>query len=160
MPQNQPPPLSPQPLRPASPAPPPADRALQQRAWAAVTLALISLFGMGLMDAPIQRGVYVLGITVVIAAAALWLAVTSIGRARRIGSGRPRGAVPAIVLGSIGVLFGGIALVGFAVLWPQATQLSRCAATADTYTSQNACLQQFRDAVYAKFHLETGQPKP
>jgi hypothetical protein len=91
--------------------------------------------------------VYVIGIAIVIAATALWLATTAMTRARRIGSSRPRGAVFATVLGSIGIALGALVLVVCATFWPQVTRYSSCESAATTTSAQHACYQQFRDAV-------------
>src|ERR1700751_2539775 len=66
----------PPPHRPAARSPrsrPPADPVLQQRAWAAVLMSLIGLFGMAESGGNIRRGVYVVAVAIVIAAVALWL---------------------------------------------------------------------------------------
>ncbi|MBO0820947.1 MAG: hypothetical protein J2P26_08880 [Nocardiopsaceae bacterium] len=144
---SQPPAPPRDPARPSSPVRPPADPGLQQRAWAAIALALISLFGMAYSGGNIQRGVYVVAVAVVISAGALWLATTAMKRARRIGSSRPRGAVFATVLGSIGVGFGVLVLAGCAIFWPQLSRYSQCESGASTLTAQHACYQQMRDSV-------------
>jgi ABC-type amino acid transport system permease subunit len=120
---------------------------LQQRAWAAIAMALISLFGMAYSGGNIQRGVYVVAVAVVIAATALWLATTAMKRARRIGSSRPRGAIFATILGAIGVGFGALVLLGCALFWPQLTRFSQCESGASTLTAQQACYHQMRDSV-------------
>lgn len=136
---------------------PPAEPVLQQRAWAAVLMSLIALFGMADSGGNIQRGVYVIVAGVVIAAAAVWLAVTAMTRARRIGSSRPRGAIFATVLGVIGLGIGGIMLLTYALLWPQLTQYSRCESGAGTISAQNACYQQLlNSADMRQMHLISG----
>jgi predicted PurR-regulated permease PerM len=126
---------------------------LQQRAWAAVLMSLIALFGMAESGGNIRRGVYVIAVAIVIAAVALWLAATAMTRARRIGSGRPRGAVFATVLGAIGIGLGAMVLVVFVVFWPQLTQYSSCESAASTLTTQQACYQQMRNAVGSQIGL-------
>jgi len=120
---------------------------LQQRAWAAVLMSLIGLFGMAESGGNIRRGVYVIAVAIVIAAVALWLAATAMTRARRIGSSRPRGAVFATVLGAIGIGLGAMVLVVCAVFWPQLTQYSSCESAAGTLTTQQACYQQMQNSV-------------
>lgn len=160
MPQNPPPPLRPQPVRPASRTTrPPADPTLQQRAWAAVMLDLVGIFGMVMMGGNIQRGVYVIAVAIVIAITALWLAITALTRARRIGSSRPRGAVFAIVLSSIGIVFGGIVLLELALFWPQVTQFSSCISAAGTNAAQQACWQQFQNSIGRVAGVLGGYPK-
>jgi predicted PurR-regulated permease PerM len=131
---------------------------LQQRAWAAMLMSLIGLFGIAGSGGNIQRGVYVIIAAVVIAVVALWLAATAITRARRIGSSRPRGTVFAIVTGVIGLGIGVLLLVFYALLWTQLTQYSRCESGAGTITAQNACYQQLLNAANQKeMNLIAGQ---
>lgn len=139
----RPPAYTRQPLRPPRI---PADPALQQRAWAAVLLAIISLVGM-LMIGNLRRGVYVVAVALVIAAVALWLAISAMSRARRGGTGRPRGAIFATVLGGIGFLLSGIVLIGFAMFWTQLSQYSNCLSAAGTISAQQACQQQLQNSV-------------
>jgi drug/metabolite transporter (DMT)-like permease len=120
---------------------------LQKRAWAAVLMSLIGLFGMAESGGNIRRGVYVIGVAVLIAAVALWLAATAMTRARRIGSTRPRGAVFATLLAIIGVGLGALVLALCAVFWPQLTQFSNCESGAGTLTAQQACYQQMQNSV-------------
>jgi ABC-type amino acid transport system permease subunit len=124
----------------------PADPALQQRAWAALLLAFLSLFAM-VMIGNVQRGVYVVAVALLIAITAVWLAISAMSRARRIGSSRPRGVVLATVLGIVGLVFSGIVLAGFALFWPQLSQYSRCLSGANTMSAQQACQQQLNDSV-------------
>lgn len=153
--QPPPPPRSPF-LGPGTPGlqppRPPADPALQQRAWAALMLALISLIGT-MMIGNARRGVYVVVLALAIAAVALWLALSAISRARRGGSGRPRGVVLAAILGSVGILFGGLVLARFAMFWPQLTQYSNCLNGANTVTAQQACQQQLNNSISTEVGL-------
>jgi len=132
--------------RPRPPRPP-ADPALQQRSWAAVMLGLIALFGMLMMTGNVRRGVVVVAVTLVIAAIALWLAISAMSRARRTGTGRPRGAVLATVLATVGCVFSGLVLAGFVLFWPQLTQYSNCLSGAGTVAAQQACQQQLNNSV-------------
>jgi predicted PurR-regulated permease PerM len=141
--QKQPPPSSSPALRPARP---PADPALQQRVWAALMLAIISLLAM-MMIGNVRRGVYVVAVALLIAATALWLSISAMRRARRDGSGRPRAAVLAVVLGVIGFGFSAFVLAGFAMFWPQITQFSNCMNGANTVSAQQACQQQLDNSV-------------
>lgn len=141
--QKQPPPSSPSALRPTRP---PADPALQQRVWAALMLAVISLLAM-MMIGNLRRGVYVVAVALLIAATALWLSISALRRARRDGSGRPRAAVLAVVLGVIGFGFSAFVLAGFAMFWPQITQYSNCMNGANTVSAQQACQQQLDNSV-------------
>ncbi len=109
-------------------------------------LAVISLFGM-MMIGNVRRGVYVVAVALVIAAIALWLSITAMSRARRGGSGRPRAAVLATILGAVGFAFSALVLAGFAMFWPQLTQYSNCLSGANTVAAQQACQQQLNHSV-------------
>jgi predicted PurR-regulated permease PerM len=142
---------------PGAPRPPraPADPALQQRAWAALALAVLSLLSL-LLIGNLRRGVYVAAVALVIAAIALWVALRAMSRARRGGTGRPRGARLAVVLGAAGFLFSGFVLAGYAVFWPQLTQYSNCLNGANTASTQQACQQQFDNSVNGEMRILGG----
>lgn len=125
---------------------PPAEPALQQRVWAALVLAVLSLIAMMLIG-NVRRGVYVVAVALVVAAIALWLTLSAMSRARRGRTGRPRGAVLAVVLGAVGFVFSAFVLAGFAMFWPQLTQYSSCLNGANTVSAQQACQQQLDNSV-------------
>ena len=115
-------------------------------------LALISLFG--LVGAFIvvtggnpDRSRYVDGVAVVIAATAVWLSVTSMSRARRAGSARPRVAIAATVIGVIGLVFTALLLPTFVAYSPQLSQYFRCMSAATTTSAQQACRQKLENQV-------------
>ena len=139
------------------PRPPrrPADPALQQRAWAALLLAVISLFAM-MMIGNVRRGVYVVAVALIIAAIALWLSTSALSRARRGGSGRPRGATLAVVLGVAGLGFSALVLIGFVIFWPQLSQYSDCMSGANTVAAQQACRQQLDNSVGTRLSILGG----
>jgi len=110
-------------------------------------LAILSLFGMMMMSGNVRRGVFVVALALIIALLALWLSVSAMSRARREGSGRPRGAVFATVLGAVGAVFSAFVLAGFAMFWPQLTQFSNCMQGANTVAAQQACQQQLSNSV-------------
>jgi len=118
-------------------------------------LALISLFAMTMIG-NVRRGVIVVGVAFIIAAIALWLSVSAMSRARRGGTGRPRAATFATVLGAAGLVFSGLALVAFAVLWPQLTQYSNCLSGANTVSAQQACQQQLNNSIANEFSVLNG----
>src|SRR5262249_41051577 len=64
------------------PVPMPAEPAAQQRAAAALLVALLSLTGVLALGAP-QRGVFLVGYALLAGVVAMWLAVTARMRARR-----------------------------------------------------------------------------
>jgi predicted PurR-regulated permease PerM len=119
-------------------------------------LAIISLFAMMMLGGNVRRGVYVVAVALVIAAIALWLSISAMSRARRGGSGRPRGAVLATVLGAVGFVFSAVVLASFAMFWPQVTQYSNCLSGANTVAAQQACQQQFNNSVGGEISLLGG----
>lgn len=145
--QRQQTPPRPPAYQPARSPRPPADPALQQRSWAALMLAVLSLFAMMMMSSNVRRGVYVVAVALLIALIALWLAFSSMSRARRGGTGRPRAVVLAAVLGTVGCLFSGFVLIGFVLFWPQLTQFSNCLSGANTVAAQQACQHQLSNSV-------------
>jgi hypothetical protein len=129
--------------RPENPAP-----EIQQRAWAALTLSVLSLLGITLIG-NLTRAVYVLAMTLLFSVVALWLAVTAMSRAKRGGSLRPRGAIGGVVLGVIGLGFSGLLLIAFTVLGPQLTQYANCLSGANTQAARQACQNEFSNSVSA-----------
>jgi len=128
------------------------DPAVQQRATAALLLALLSLFGLlGLSNllrfGNVHRLSYVVACTLLVAVLAIQLASTAITRARRGGTRSPRGSVLTIVIGSIGVLLSAILLIGFVVFSKQLATYSQCLSGASTHTAQQACQDQLTRAV-------------
>lgn len=114
-------------------------------------LALISLFGLigafvVVMGGNADRSGYVDGVALVIAALALWLSVTSMRRARRAGSARPRAAVFATVLGGIGLALTALMLPSLVTYAPQLSQYVRCLSSATTNSAQQACQQQLENS--------------
>jgi hypothetical protein len=139
----------PRPVRPPGPGgrpPAPPDPVLQQRAWAALTLGVLSLIGLSLAGGQ-RRAVYVIAVTLLIGALATWLGGTAMSRARRGGTARPRGAVAGTVLGSMGLAFSAIMLIVFAVFWSELTTYSNCLSGATTVSAQQACQQQFSQSI-------------
>lgn len=126
----------------------PADPALQQRSWAALIMAMLGLFAVLMTNSGnVRRGVYVIALALIVALLALWLAISSMSRARRGGTGRPRGVILATVLGTVCCVFSGSVLLGFVLFWPQLTQFSDCLSGANTVAAQQACQQQLSNSV-------------
>jgi hypothetical protein len=143
----QPPPRSPFLPPEPRPQPPPSSPALQQRAWAGLTLAVLSLLTMMLIS-NIQRAVYVIGVAFVVAAIALGLAISAMSSAKRSRTRRPRGAVLGTVLGVIGFVFGGFALAGLLLFSAQFTQYANCLNDAGSVAAQqSACQTQLNNSV-------------
>jgi O-antigen ligase len=143
-----------------SPAPrpqlPPAAPALQQRAAAALVLALLSLIAMMLIG-NLQRAVYVVAVALVVAVAALALAISAMKGAKRAGSRRPRAALASVLLGAVGALFSGAALVGLLAFWSQYMQYAKCLNGANTVATQSACEQQFKNSVGDRITILGGE---
>jgi hypothetical protein len=126
--------------------PPPPDPVLQQRAWAALALGVLSLIGLSLAGG-LRRAVYIVIATLVLGALAAWLGGTAMSRARRAGSARPRGAIAGTILGVLGLSFSAIALIVFAIFWNELSAYSNCLSGANTLTAQQACQQQFSHTI-------------
>jgi hypothetical protein len=153
----QPPPRSPF-LAPAPrPQLPPAAPALQQRAWAALALAVLSLLARMLIS-NLERAAYVLAVTLVVALVALILAVSATSAAKRSGTRRPRGAVLAIVLGAVSLLFSGLALAGFLLFSAQFSQYATCMNAAGPVAArQSACQTQLYNSVGSEVSVLRGR---
>ena len=130
---------------------PPPDPALRQRGLAALTLAVLSLLGLAFGLDNLRRGIYVAVLTLVFAAAAIWLGVTASKMARRGGTARPRSAVSGVVLGCIGLILSALWLLVLAVFWPQLNTYYNCLSGANTVTAQQACHDQFTKSVVSEF---------
>src|SRR6202035_1189253 len=74
------------------PTQPPPAPALRRRAVVAVAMGVLSLFGLALGLGNLRRGVFVAAVTLVFAAAAIWLGAGASRRAPRGGTGPPRAA--------------------------------------------------------------------
>jgi len=101
--------------------------------------------------------VVVVIVALVIAATGLYLAVTAMRAAKRDGTARPRGSVLGTVLAVVGLVFGTVALAGFAMFWPQLTRYSSCMHGADTVSAQDACQKQFDDSVNSQMKVLSGR---
>lgn len=141
------------PQRGAPPGRPPAP-GTQQRALAALVLGLLGIFGLlsvsdllGLGN--MRRCIFLVACSLIVGALALWLGLSALVRSRRAAAGRPRGAISAIVLGGIGILFSVLLLVTFAVLWKQLSAYAHCMAGANTLAAQHACQSQLTRSVNA-----------
>ncbi|HEX3513349.1 MAG TPA: hypothetical protein VHT26_05035 [Trebonia sp.] len=142
------PPPARSPFLPPVPRPqlPPAAPALQQRAAAALILALLSLIAMMLIG-NLQRAAYVIAVALAVAVVALVLAISSMKAAKQAGTRRPRVAVASVLLGTAGALFSAFALAGLLIFWSQYMQYAKCLNGATTTATQNACQQQFENSI-------------
>ena len=150
------PPRSPFLLPPPRPQLPPPSPALQQRAWAALALSLLSLLAVALIS-NIHRGVYVIGVALVVAAVALVLSFGSMSAAKRARTRRPRGAIAAAVLGLVAFAFCSLALAGFLIFRTELTQYANCMNGANTTATQTACQNQFDNGVRNEIKLLGGR---
>ena len=131
---------------PATPAPrrvtQPPEPATQRRAVAALLVALMSLVGLLSLNY-LQRGIYLVAYALLAGLVAMWLAVTSLRRARRSGTARPRGSIAATVIAAVGIVSSAFMLLAFAVFGPQLAAYGRCLSAASTSADQQACQTQF-----------------
>lgn len=123
-----------------------ASAASQQRATAALFLAMLSLFGL-LAISNLSRGIFVAAFALLAGALAAWFAATAIGRARHQDTALPRGSVTALVIAAVGMAVSLILVAGFAVLGKQLTSYSQCTSAANTVAAQQTCQTQFSHAV-------------
>jgi hypothetical protein len=119
---------------------------VQQRATAALVLALLSLIAV-LLIGNLHRAVYVIAVALAVAVLGLALAISAVKAAKRAGTRRPRAAAASLVFGAIGALFSGLALAGLLIFWTQYVQYANCLDGATTVTAHNACRQQFENSI-------------
>lgn len=124
----------------------PAEPAAQRRAVAALLVALLSLTGVLALGEP-QRGVYLVVYALLAGVVAMWLAVTSLARARRGRTARPRGSAAATAIAGIGIVLSAALLLAFIVLGRQMSAYGQCLNEAGTPTAQQSCQAQFNHAV-------------
>lgn len=136
---------------------PAPDPLLRQRAVAALVIGLLSVIAL-LFLGNLERGVYVVVLSLVFGAVAIWLGATSSRRARRGGMARPRGAVSGIVFGALGLVLSGVILVFFVVFWSQLHAYSACMAGANTLSAQQTCQNQLSNSINSEIsRLESGR---
>ncbi len=106
-------------------------------------LSLLAMTAIG----NIQRGVYVVGVALAVAAAALVLAFTTMSAAKRAGTRRPRGVLAGAVLGVIGAVLCAFVLAGFLIFWTQLHQYASCMNAANTTSTQTTCQNQLNNSI-------------
>jgi hypothetical protein len=124
----------------------PAEPAAQQRALAGLLVALLSLTSVLALGDP-QRGVYLVGYALLAGIVAMWLAVTSLARARRGRTARPHGSAAATAIAGVGILLSVVLLLAFIVLGQQMSAYGRCLSGAGTSAAQQTCQARFTHAV-------------
>ena len=110
---------------------------------------MLSLLAMMLIG-NLQRAAVVAAVALVVAAVALVLTISTLSRAKRARTRRPRGAVAGVVLGVIGLLFSGFALLGFLVFGAQLDQYDTCMNAANTVAEQQACQNQLQTSITSR----------
>ena len=140
---------------------PPAEPAVRQRALAALLLGALSLIGLMLGLGNVHRGIYVAVLTLLFAAAAIWLGITASKKARRSGTARPRWAVSGVVLGGLGLALSALWLLVLVVFWPQLSAYYNCMSGANTVAARQACHNQFTNSVGNEISLlQNGRLRP
>jgi hypothetical protein len=124
----------------------PAEPAAQRRAVAGLLVALLSLTSVLALGDP-QRGIYLVAYALLAGVVAMWLAVTSLARARRGRTARPHGSAAATAIAGIGILLSAILLLGFIVFGRQMSEYGQCLSEAGTTAAQQSCQVQFTHAV-------------
>lgn len=119
---------------------------MQQRAWTALGLSVLSLLGLYLASG-LRHAIYVVIGTLVIGAVAAWLGSTAMSQAKRGRTRRPGGALAGLILGLIGLAFSGLTLIVFAVFWNQLSTYWSCTSGANTLTAQQACQHQLSQTI-------------
>jgi len=152
---DPPPPRSPFLLPPPRPQLPPPSPVLQQRAWAALALSVLSLLAMTLIS-NIHRGVYVVAVALVVAVVGLVLAFGSMSAAKKARARRPRGAIMAAILGLVAAVFCGFLLLAFLLFHSELSQYANCMSGANTTATQTACQNQLDKSLRIQFNLPGG----
>ena len=123
---------------------------MQQRAWTALGLSVLSLLGLYLASG-LRHAIYVVIGTLVIGAVAAWLGSPAMSQAKRGRPRRPGGALAGLILGLIGLAFSGLTLIVFAVFWNQLSTYWSCTSGANTLTAQQACQHQLSKTISNEF---------
>jgi len=126
---------------------PPAEPALQHRALAALCVALLSLVGFLGFNIEVHRGILIVIYALLAGAIALWLALTSMRRARRSRTARPRGSVTAAVIAGVGIGLAGVMLVAFGLFGHELAVYGQCMSGANTLAAQQSCYDSFSHAL-------------
>ena len=127
---------------------------MQQRASAALFLALLGLFGL-LAISNISRGAAVAAFALLSGTLAAWYAATAIRRARRAATALPHGSVLALVIAGAGITVSVIVLAGFALFGKQLSAYSQCVSGANTLMAQQDCYSQLTHSLTATVPLRS-----
>ncbi|TDC41649.1 DUF4190 domain-containing protein [Actinomadura sp. KC345] len=125
--------------------PPAGPSKMQQGGWRALWLGGIALLTAFFF--------YPLG--VVLGIAALVVGIRARRAARGSGNAAP-GAVPGIVLGSVGLLFSALSVAMTMFLWSEMSAYQECLSTANTATDEQSCQDEFYPKIEDKLGLPAG----
>jgi hypothetical protein len=103
----------------------------------------------------LHRAAAVAAVSAAVALTALVLAVSAGRAASQAGTSRARGTTAGLVLGLIGLIFSGLALIAFLVFRAQFDQYSSCMNQATTSSQQQACRTQLEHAIDNRFGIST-----
>jgi hypothetical protein len=126
----------------------PPERELRQRAIASLAfgvIALVALFGLG---TDLHRGVYVLIFSAVVGIAGVVIGVSSLVKARKTGSYRPRFAVGGIVFGALATLISVPILATYLAFPTQVDNYVNCLHQAQNSSDQRACMTKFYKSIH------------
>jgi hypothetical protein len=98
----------------------------------------------------LHRGAGVAAVALAVALVALLLVIPARRAARRAGTRLPRGATGGLVLGVVGAVFSGMALIGFTAFGPQIDQYGTCMDAATSSSQQHACQNQLENSIDSK----------
>jgi len=143
---------------PAQALPPPSTE-LRQRALAAFTLGALSMLALAFVHSGnLHRAVYVIAMSGVFAAIAIWLGISTRRHARRDGTTRPRGAFSGILFGAFGLTLSLLMALAFVLFWHQLMTYSSCLDQVNTVAVTQACHDQFTSTVNARISfLQSGR---
>jgi multisubunit Na+/H+ antiporter MnhB subunit len=122
---------------------------------AALALAILSLLAMMLIG-NLQRAAAVAGVALAVAVIALVLGFSAMSASKRAGTRRPRGALVGVVLGVLGLVVSGFALLGFLIFGAQLDQYSTCMSQANTVAEQQACQTQLDNSITHRIDALSG----
>ncbi len=126
----------------------PPERELRQRAIASLAfgvIALVALFGLG---TDLHKGVYVLIFSAAVGIAGVVIGVSSLVKARKTGSYRPRFAVGGIVFGALATLISVPILATYLAFPTQVDNYVNCLHQAQNSSDQRACMTKFYKSIH------------
>jgi hypothetical protein len=136
---------------------PPAAPEIRERALAGFVLSGLALIGALLMGRfEPQRGVYVLVISVLFAATAIWLGIAAGRQARRDRTMKPRTVTPSLIFGWIALIIGVLWAIALALFWSPLTTYSHCMDNANTVSATQDCQNQLSNSIGNELSLFRG----